>query len=41
MVKIIENKLSMKAKVELKPIQLGDIEKTYADIRKSKINVRL
>ena len=37
MVKIIENKLSMKAKVELKPIQLGDIEKTYADIRKAKL----
>ena len=37
MVKIIENKLSIKAKVELKPIQLGDIEKTYADIRKAKL----
>ena len=37
MVKIIENKLSIKAKVELKPIQLGDVEKTYADIRKAKL----
>ena len=35
MVQIIENKLNKKADIELKPLQLGDIEKTYADIKKA------
>jgi UDP-glucuronate 4-epimerase len=37
MIKIIENKLNIKAKVELKPMQLGDIKKTYADVNKAKL----
>ena len=36
MIKIIEDKLNLKAKVKLKPMQLGDVKKTYADITKSK-----
>ena len=35
MIKIIENKLNMKAIVKLKPMQLGDVKKTYADIKKA------
>ena len=36
MIKIIEEKLNLKAKVKLKPMQMGDIKKTYADITKAK-----
>ena len=36
MIKIIEDKLDLKAKVKLKPMQKGDVIKTYADITKSK-----
>ena len=35
MIKIIENKLCIKAIVNFKPMQLGDIKKTYADINKA------
>ena len=34
--KIIEDNLNLKAKVKLKPMQLGDVKKTYADITKAK-----
>jgi UDP-glucuronate 4-epimerase len=37
MIKIIENKLNMKAIVKLKPMQLGDVKKTYADIKKAQV----
>ena len=37
MIKIIEKKLIIKVKVELKPMQLGDIKKTYADVNKAKL----
>ena len=36
MIKIIEDNLNLKAKVKLKPMQLGDVKKTYADITKAK-----
>ena len=36
MIKIIENKLNLKAKVKLQPMQKGDVKKTYADITKAK-----
>ena len=35
MIKIIENNLCIKAKVNLKPMQLGDIKKTYANLDKA------
>ena len=35
-VSIIENKLEKKAQVNFKPMQLGDVKKTFADIDKSK-----
>ena len=34
--KIIQNKLVKKAKIQFKPMQLGDVQKTYADIDKSR-----
>ncbi len=37
MIKIIENKLNIKAIVKLKPMQLGDVKKTYADIKKAQV----
>ena len=37
MIKIIEDKLNMEARVKLKPMQLGDIKKTYADINKAQL----
>ncbi len=36
MLRIIENHLGKKAKTKLEPMQLGDVEKTYADINKAK-----
>ena len=33
---IIENELKIKAKINFKPIQPGDVEKTYADINRTK-----
>ena len=36
MIKIIEEKLNLRAKIKLKPMQMGDIKKTYADITKAK-----
>ncbi|MDB3973990.1 GDP-mannose 4,6-dehydratase [Alphaproteobacteria bacterium] len=35
-IKIIEEKLKMKAKINFLPMQLGDVKNTYADINKSK-----
>ena len=35
MIKIIQDELDMKAIVKLKPMQLGDVKKTYADIKKA------
>ena len=35
-VKIIQEKLGKKAKIQYKPMQLGDVEKTFADIDKSR-----
>ena len=37
MIKIIEDKLNIEARVSLKPMQLGDIKKTYADIKKAQL----
>ena len=34
-IKIIEQNLNMEARVKFKPMQLGDIKKTYADIKKA------
>jgi UDP-glucuronate 4-epimerase len=36
MVKTIENELKMRAMLDIKPLQLGDVNKTYADITHSK-----
>ena len=36
MVKIIENTLNKKAKISFKPMQLGDVPESYADIDKTK-----
>ena len=35
MIKIIQDELDKKAIVKLKPMQLGDVKKTYADIKKA------
>ena len=35
-VKIIQEKLGKKANIQYKPMQLGDVEKTFADIDKSR-----
>ena len=35
MIEIIQNKLNKKAIVKMKPMQLGDVKKTYADIKKA------
>ena len=39
-VSIIENELEKKAQVNFKPMQLGDVKKTFADIDKSKNKAR-
>lgn len=36
MVEVIENALGIKAKIDKLPMQMGDVEKTYADINKAK-----
>lgn len=36
MIKIIENELGVKAKITQYPMQAGDVEKTFADIRKAR-----
>ena len=36
MVEVIENTLGIKAKINKLPMQMGDVEKTYADINKAK-----
>lgn len=36
MVEVIENTLGIKAKIDKLPMQMGDVEKTYADINKAK-----
>ena len=36
MVEVIENTLGIKAKINKLPMQMGDVEKTYADISKAK-----
>jgi len=36
MVNIIEDIIGKKAKIKLEPMQLGDVKKTYADIKKAK-----
>jgi UDP-glucuronate 4-epimerase len=36
LIKVIENKLNKKANIVYKPLKLGDVNKTYADITKSK-----
>ena len=35
-ISIIEKKLGKKAKIEFKPMQLGDVKETHADIEKAK-----
>ena len=35
-VQIIQEKLGKKAEIHYEPMQLGDVEKTYADIEKSR-----
>ncbi len=37
MIRIIEKSLNMEARVKLKPMQLGDIKKTFADIKKAQL----
>lgn len=36
MVKVIENELKIEAKINKLPMQMGDVDKTYADIKKAK-----
>ena len=35
-VSIIEDRIGKKAIIQYEPMQLGDVKKTYADIKKSK-----